>query len=116
MDRIQCKEWHNFKLNPLLVLSVYGSIAPEATYAGLKTLLAGDHPGIRYNIGVVAKTRDEYFKLLANPEGIPKRMAEALFFTAEHFENIFTGKGDSLMTHCGLTYTGISKSLGSTRK
>lgn len=99
-----------FKLNPILVLSVYGSIAPEATYAGVKTLLAGDHPGIRYNIGMVAETRDQYFQLLANPEKIPKaNQQEALFFTAEHFENILTGEGDSLMTHCGLTYKQVSK-------
>ena len=92
-----------FNQCPKLIVSVYGSVAAEATYCSQPVLLAGDHPGINFNIGFTAKTKFDYWQSLQHPESIPIGSArDAIYFTALHNKNIFSHKNDSLWTHEGI--------------
>ena len=83
------KETSNAKLFsecPLGVISAYGSVAAEATYAGIPMILTGDHPGIKFSIANVAQSKRDYFHLIVNPHKIKKGSKhEAILFTALHY-------------------------------
>ena len=86
-----------FKSNPALIVSMYGSVAAEATYAGIPVLLAGDHPGINFDIGHTAKDQEEYFSIIRQYKQAKQGLAEdAISFTAQHYYNNFARKFDSL--------------------
>ena len=86
-----------FKSNPALLVSMYGSVAAEATYAGIPVLLAGDHPGINFEVGYTASSKKEYFEYLSYYGQARKGNKEdAINFTAQHYYNNFARKSDSL--------------------
>ena len=103
-----------FQTKPQLILSMYGSVAAEATFAGIPVLLGGDHPGINFNIGYVANDKEEYFQYLLNyKHAMAGSREHAISFTAQHYYNNFTRENDSLKSHinineqewdCYLTY------------
>lgn len=93
-----------FESKPALIISIFGSVAAEATYADVPVLLAGDHPGINFSVGHVAKTKEEYFYLLKNTKNVRKgKRSDAISFTAQHYKNLFSRKGDSLKSHINIT-------------
>lgn len=86
-----------FKSEPALLVSMYGSVAAEATYAGVPVLLAGDHPGINFEIGYTARDKKEYYEYLRQYKQAKKgRKEEAINFTAQHYYNNFVKMSDSL--------------------
>ena len=82
-----------FKQKPSLIISVYGSIAAEATFMKIPVLLAGDHPAINFKIANTAINKKNYFKLLSNPKlnNVGSRK-NAILFTALHHRNVFEKK------------------------
>lgn len=90
---------------PILVVTVYGSIAPEATYAGIPVLLAGDHPGINFPIGHTARSQAEYFAAFLNPLSISTGDPEAaIAFIIQHNINIYQKEGQSLISYLGCSF------------
>lgn len=86
-----------FKSNPALLVSMYGSVAAEATYAGVPVLLAGDHPGINFEVGYTATSKKEYFEYLGNyAQAKQGNKEDAINFTAQHYYNNFAKRSDSL--------------------
>ena len=74
-----------FKQKPELVISVHGSVIAESAYCGIKTLSAGDHPGLNFRLSANPSCIQEYHKLLLNPESIPFPTKQAaLQFLATH--------------------------------
>tara|TARA_B100002051_G_scaffold98521_1_gene94106 strand:- start:2709 stop:4112 length:1404 start_codon:yes stop_codon:yes gene_type:complete len=55
-----------FAARPLLVITGYGSVIFEAGFAGIKTVVAGDHPAINFNIAKTPRSQQEYFKEIKN--------------------------------------------------
>lgn len=89
-----------FAQKPKLILTVFGSVAPEAAYCKLKVLLAGDHPAINFAIGYTAKSKKDYWNQLLNIDNIDQGSRKAsIYFTALHNKNIFLKNYDSLWTH-----------------
>ena len=86
-----------FKSNPALLVSMYGSVAAEATYAGVPVLLAGDHPGINFEVGYTATSKKEYFEYLGfYRQAREGKKEDAINFTAQHYYNNFAKRSDSL--------------------
>ena len=109
----KCINWLDAQLSnssiyiakPLLVVTVYGSIAPEATYAGIRVLLAGDHPGINFPIGHVARSKADYFAAFLNPLSIATGDPEAaIAFIIQHNINIYQKEGQSLISYLGCSF------------
>ena len=109
----QCINWLDSRLrnssiyavNPALIVTVYGSVAPEACYAGIPVLLAGDHPCINFPIGKTARSRDDYFSALLNPLSVPSGDPEAaIAFTIQHNMNLFQKEGQSLFSYLGCSF------------
>ena len=99
-----------FKQVPKLIISGYGSVAAEATYCEIPVLLAGDHPGINFNVAKVARSKHEYFNYLSDPSKIKAGDAsDAIFFTALHHKDSFTKKKDySIINSLGINLTDFS--------
>jgi len=87
-----------FQSRPKLVTSIYGSIAAECAFQRVPILLCGDHPCVNFDIGWTARTKQEYFDKLKNPPSNEMKINKkhAIYFTAMHFKNAFSGEGDSL--------------------
>ena len=89
-----------FEKKPKLLITVYGSVVAEAAYMGIPVLLAGDHPGINFQIGFNPQTVQEYFEKLRNfNTAISGEKKEVSLFTAIHNQKVFAEDGDSLATH-----------------
>jgi hypothetical protein len=113
-----CINWLDIRLrnssiyaaNPLLVVTVYGSVAPEACFAGIRVLLAGDHPAINFPIGKTARSRDEYFAALLNPSTVFSGDREAaISFTIQHNASLYQGVGQSLIGYLGCTWEDVNE-------
>ena len=63
------------KSKPKAIITVYGTIASEFTFAKIPVISCGDNPTSSFNITYEAKTKKEYFSLIEN--------AEKLFVTEE---------------------------------
>lgn len=94
-----------FSLKPRLAVTVYGSVAPEAAYAGIPVLLAGDHPAINFGIGYTAKSKQDYFNCLLNaPELDPSQKERCISFLAQHNKYLFEKRGCSLIAYMGISF------------
>jgi len=109
----KCINWLDSQLSnssiyiakPELVVTVYGSVAPEATYAGIPVLLAGDHPGINFPIGHTAQSQEDYFAAFLNPLSISAgNPVAAIAFTIQHNINIYQKDGQSLISYLGCSF------------
>jgi hypothetical protein len=99
-----------FALNPKLIVTVYGSIAPEAGYAGIPVLLAGDHPAINFKIGHVAKTKNEYFNLLLSSTWSSNSVKdEFISFVSQNNYNLYMMKDCSLIVFIGIDFSELYK-------
>ena len=109
------KDIHNsslFKQAPQLIISGYGSVAAEATYCGIPVLLAGDHPGINFDVAKVPRSKQEYFNYLSDPSKVKAGNAsDAILFTALHHKESFTKNNNySIIKSLGLNSTSFSSS------
>jgi len=81
---------------PDLALSVYGTMAHEFAYNGIKVMLAGDHPAAAYNFTFLPKDKKEYKHYLANIDQIKINfdMDKILEFFYMHYLHPHDGKID----------------------
>jgi hypothetical protein len=99
-----------FGSKPSLITSIYGSVSAECAYAGIPTLLCGDHPGINFNIAYTAKSKCDYFRILKTPSVALRCINKdhAIYFTAMHFKHSFLDEGDSLRNKFKLNLSDVS--------
>jgi hypothetical protein len=91
-----------FAQKPSLAISVYGSVAAEAAYAGIPCLMAGDHPGASFNIALTSTSQEDYFKHLLEPPRVTgSEKKEAIEYIAAHNQKIYARKGCSLWSYLG---------------
>ena len=94
---------------PSLIITACGSIAPEATYANTRVLLAGDHPGLNFNVGYVPNNKHDYFKIVKNPNLINiGSKEEAVYLTALHYSPTYLGSNQSILSKLSLSYKDIA--------
>ncbi len=94
---------------PSLIATVYGSIAAEATYAGIKVLLAGDHPGRNFKVGYIAKSKDDYFQCIRDSSKIEVGNAiDCINLTALNYEPSYSQINQSVLSKFSLSFSDIS--------
>jgi len=74
-----------------LVLTVYGTIAHELAYLGVRVLCAGDNPHSTFSFCKTTVNEQEYHSLIRNPEALPLPQAGsdeiALFYFVHNYRN-----------------------------
>ena len=96
-------------LSPSLITTVYGSIAAEATYAGIKVLLAGDHPGRNFRVGYIAKSKADYFECIRDSSRIEVGNAiDCINLTALNYEPSYSQINQSVLSKFSLSFSDIS--------
>jgi hypothetical protein len=53
--------------NPYLVITVYGTVAPEFAAMGCRCLTAGDNPTAAYSFVLNPNSKNTYFEYIVNP-------------------------------------------------
>ena len=81
------------KLRPKAIITGYGTAASEFAYHGIPVLMVYDNPFTSYNFTLVAKTIDQYNKLLSNLDDIkiPQNRNEILEYY--YMQHIFFRSG-----------------------
>lgn len=99
-----------FEASPSLVLTVYGSVGPEAAYCGIPVLYAGDHPAINFPIGSNPKSIEEYYFLLDHPKHVNIGSKDAaISFIAQHYRSLFEARKQSLISYLGCSFDVLNK-------
>ena len=89
---------------PKLIITAYGSVASESSFMGIPTLLAGDHPGINFSVGYTARSKQDYFNCISDPQLAANAISRnsAIFFTALHHKSTFLKQNQSLNGFLGV--------------
>lgn len=99
-----------FQAKPSLVITVYGSVGPEAAYYGIPVVYAGDHPAINFPIGATPRSKSHYFQLIDNPSEVPVGTRDAaISFVAQHYNSLFTREHQSLFAFLGVSWDEIER-------
>ena len=99
-----------FEASPSLVLTVYGSVGPEAAYCGIPVLYAGDHPAINFPIGSNPTSLEEYYFLLDHPNHVNIGSKDAaISFMAQHYRSLFEARNQSLIGYLGCSWENLYK-------
>lgn len=98
-----------FAAKPKLIVTVYGSVAPEACFAGIPVLLAGDNPAINFPIAKIAWSREEYFDALMNPSSVLLGDPEAaIAFLIQHNLSTYQKEDESLVSFLGCSFNYVA--------
>jgi len=91
--------------DPMLVISVYGSVLVEAAYCGVRSMSAGDHPAHNFNIAYNPSDLSDYHSKLLKPSLIPlPESREAIAFLAQHCKAYNIETIQSLKSFLGITF------------
>ena len=96
-----------FESEPLLVISVYGSVLVEAAYMSIRGLAAGDHPAYNFSLAHTSKSLEDYHSKLINPHILPRPSSrDAVRFIATHSHS---GSSPSLIRHLNTSHTELNE-------
>ena len=90
------------KRNPLLIISVYGSVLVEAAFCGVRSISAGDHPAYNFNVAYNPHDLKDYHQKLQNPSLIRlPNPQDAILFLAQQNETHSVTNIPSLLNYLG---------------
>ena len=93
------------KQMPKLVISVYGSVLVEAAYCGVRSISAGDHPAINFNISYNPTSLSDYREKLTKPFLIaPPSPHDSIIFLAQQKSVYSEGIPTSLINYVGCSW------------
>lgn len=79
-----------FRYKPTMSISGYGSVMVESVYAGVPAIAAGDHPGFEVGLGLTARYKEEYLRLLRIKEfGEFGEKEDAIVFMQQHYSQVY---------------------------